>query len=138
MTNSQLLIIMKETGYSPEELGKQIGLSGMTLRRWMKKAEQTPIPQVYVPAIREVCCRFVSEGRLDPAKEEVQSLLVSGLPSGDYSAAIQNLGLGADFERDSHSEASREIMHAARIRVASLYSPSHHAGYHARMHRHSR
>ena len=44
----------------------------------------------------------------------------------------------ADFERDSHSEASREIMHAARIRVASLYSPSHHAGYHARMHRHSR
>jgi hypothetical protein len=29
-------------------------------------------------------------------------------------------------------------MRGARLRVASLYSPEHHAGYHARMHRHSR
>ena len=110
---------MKETGYSPEELGKQIGLSGMTLRRWMKKAEQTPIPQVYVPAIRDVCCRFVSEGKLDPAKEEVQSLLVSGLPSGDYSAAIQNLGLGADFERDRTISGDRILTGLVQIGAQS-------------------
>ncbi len=37
-----------------------------------------------------------------------------------------------------HEEATREIMQGSHERVAALYSPSHHAGYHARMHRHSR
>ena len=100
MTNSQLLILLKETGYSPEELGKQIGLSGMTLRRWIKKPEGDPVPPVYVPAIRDACYRFVSEGRLNPSMESVQALLVPCMPSGEYSAAICNLGLDADFERD--------------------------------------
>ncbi len=44
----------------------------------------------------------------------------------------------ADFEQDTHREAVREIMKASQIRVARLYSPKHRAGYHARMHRHSR
>jgi len=43
-----------------------------------------------------------------------------------------------EFARDTRSETAREIMRGARLRVASLYSPEHHAGYHARMHRHSR
>ena len=39
---------------------------------------------------------------------------------------------------DHHREAISEIREASRIRVARLYSPEHHAGYHARMHRHTR
>ena len=42
------------------------------------------------------------------------------------------------FGHDMHEEATREIMHGSHERIAALYSPSHHAGYHARMHRHSR
>ena len=50
-----------------------------------------------------------------------------------------NRGLArADFEQDTHREAVREIEKASHIRVARLYSPKHRAGYHARMHRHSR
>lgn len=39
---------------------------------------------------------------------------------------------------DPHREAISEIREASRLRVARLYSPEHHAGYHARMHRHTR
>ena len=110
---------MKETGYSPEELGKQIGLSGMTLRRWMKKRGQTPIPAVYVPAIREACFRLVSEGRLNPAKEEVQALLVSGLPPADFSAAISNLGLNTDFGMDRTLSGDRILTGLVQIGAQS-------------------
>ncbi len=119
MTNSQLLILLKETGYSPEELGKQIGLSGMTLRRWMKKAEQTSIPVVYVPAIRETCLRLISEGRLNPASEAVQSILASALPSGDYAAAIQNLGLDAEFGEDRTISGDRILTGLVQIGAQS-------------------
>ena len=119
MTNSQLLILLKETGYSPEELGKQIGLSGMTLRRWMKKAEQTSIPAVYVPAIRETCLRLISEGRLNPASEAVQSILASALPSGDYAAAIQNLGLDAEFGEDRTISGDRILTGLVQIGAQS-------------------
>ncbi len=119
MTNSQLLILMKETGYSPEELGKQIGLSGMTLRRWMKKGGEISIPAVYVPAIRETCLRLISEGRLDPTSEAIQSLLASALPSGDYAAAIQNLGLDADFGQDRTISGDRILTGLVQIGAQS-------------------
>ena len=110
---------MTETGYSPEELGKQIGLSGMTLRRWLKKADRTPIPAVYVPAIRETCFRLISEGRLNPANPEVQSILASSLPSGNYSAAIQNLGLDADFGQDRTISGDRMLTGLVQIGAQS-------------------
>ena len=43
-----------------------------------------------------------------------------------------------DFEHYAHREAARDIMRASRQRVASIYAPSHHAGYHVRMRRHAR
>ncbi len=119
MTSSQLLILMKETGSSPEELGKQIGLSGMTLRRWMKRADQTAIPAVYVPAIRETCLRLISEGRLNPASEAVQSILASTLPSGEYAAAIQNLGLEVDFGQDRIISGDRILTGLVQIGAQS-------------------
>ncbi len=106
---------MKETTYSPEELGKLIGLSGMTLRRWLKKPEGSPIPAVYVPAIREACYKLVSEGRLNPSKEDVQALLFSGMTSGDQTAAIRNLGLDADFERDCSISGDRILTGLVQI-----------------------
>ena len=100
MTNSHLLKILEKTGYSPEELGRMIGLSGMTLRRWMKKPEHFPIPPVYIPAIRDTCYRLASEGILDPESPEVKEILISGLSTGEHHAAIVNLGLSPDFDNN--------------------------------------
>lgn len=97
MKPSQISVLMKATGYSPEELGKVIGVSGMTLRRWIKNSKQATIPRVYVPAIRDACYKLIAEGRLNPELPEVQRLLTES-SSSEYRAAIQNLGLSQGFE----------------------------------------
>ena len=107
MTNSHLLKILQTTGYSPEELGRLIGLSGMTLRRWVKKPAGFPLPPVYLPAIRDTCFRLVSEGVLDSESPEVKEILFSGLPKGEHHAAIVNLGLPDDFETNPSMSEDR-------------------------------
>ena len=83
---------MAATGYSPEDLGKMIGVSGMTLRRWAKRSTPVPVPVVYVSAIRDACYRLIAENRLDPDLPVVKEILAEG-SSNEYQAAIQNLGL---------------------------------------------
>lgn len=90
---------MQETAYSPEDLGKVIGVSGMTLRRWLKKPKDAKIPRVYVPAIRDACYRIISDGRLSPDSPTVRAILYES-SSGEYRAALRSLGLGTGFEAD--------------------------------------
>jgi len=47
-------------------------------------------------------------------------------------------GRWSALEGGPHREATREIMQGSHERIVALYSPTHHAGYHAKMHRHSR
>ena len=47
-------------------------------------------------------------------------------------------GRWSALEGGPHREATREIMRGAHERIVALYSPTHQAGYHAKMHRHSR
>ena len=42
------------------------------------------------------------------------------------------------FQDNPHREAIREIEQGSHQRIASLYSPAHKSGFHARMHRHTR
>ncbi len=91
-----MLTILEESSCSPEELGKRIGVSGMTLRRWLKKPGGTKVPKVYVPAIRDACLEMAAEGRLDPEGPVVRMLL-SEAPPGEYHVALKNLGLRQGF-----------------------------------------
>lgn len=97
MITSQVLRLLSSAGCSPEELGKMIGVSGMTLRRWMKKKDSSVVPQVYVAAIRDACYRLIAENRLDPSLPVVGEIL-SDSPSSEYQAAVRNLGLSKGFE----------------------------------------
>jgi uncharacterized membrane protein YkvA (DUF1232 family) len=99
MIVSQISRLLKETAYSPEDLGKVIGVSGMTLRRWLKKPPQAAVPRVYIPAIRDACYKLIAEGRLNPDLPAIRTIL-SELPSGEYQAALRNLGLRHGFEID--------------------------------------
>ncbi len=47
-------------------------------------------------------------------------------------------GRWSALEGGPHREATREIMRGSHERIVALYSPTHQAGYHAKMHRHSR
>ena len=47
-------------------------------------------------------------------------------------------GRWSALEGGPHREATREIMQGSHERIVALYSPTNKAGYHAKMHRHSR
>ncbi len=106
MIASQVLGLLTEADVSPEELGEAIGVSGMTIRRWLKKPKYR-IPPVYIPAIRDACYSLISKGQLRSDAPVVRNLLLQA-PSGQYRAALRNLGLGEDF--DVRAEMSEDDM----------------------------
>jgi len=91
MVNAQIVELLDEARISPEEFGKAIGVSGMTVRRWLKKPERV-VARVYVPAICEACYVLIAEGRL-----RVESLAAAALlahaPTSLYKAALRALSL---------------------------------------------
>ena len=107
MIASQVLALLDEASLSPEELGATIGVSGMTIRRWLKKPKSMTVPAVYIPAIRDACYALISQGRLRPESPVVRNLIAQA-PSGEYRAALQNLGLREDF--DVQAEMSQDDM----------------------------
>jgi uncharacterized membrane protein YkvA (DUF1232 family) len=44
---------LKSGQISPERYAKRVGLSHMTIRRWLKQKDSTRIPQKYLPLLRE-------------------------------------------------------------------------------------
>jgi uncharacterized membrane protein YkvA (DUF1232 family) len=104
MINSQVLELLTDAQLSPEELAETIGISGMTVRRWLKKPNGV-VPRVYVPAIREACYTLITQGRLSAESAAVGTLLALS-PSREYSAALRNLGLQEDF--DPHHKMSQD------------------------------
>src|SRR5581483_2695293 len=107
MLISQVLALLDEANLSPEELASTIGVSGMTIRRWIKKPKRSAVPPVYIPAIRDACYTLISSGRLRADSTVVRVLLLQA-PSGEYRAALQNLGLRGDF--DVQTEMSQDDM----------------------------
>lgn len=99
MTFSQLLDLMSDSNCSPEEFGERIGISGMTLRRWLKKPKRESIPKVYIPAVREACFQLMAEGRLTSDMSSVRVLTDSASPA-QMGAALQSLGLNQAFSLD--------------------------------------
>ena len=102
MTHSQLLILLHEADTSPEEFGRLIGLSGMTLRRWSKYPKTRKISKLYLPAIREGCYQLISQNKLNSNSPLVLSIL-SEMPSNLFGAAIFNLDLADKSSSESNS-----------------------------------
>jgi len=96
MKNSHLLKLLADAGLSPEELGKRLGLSGMTLRRWIKGRPGTLIPKFYERALSDEVIRLWMEGRLTEDAESVKWAMTQG-QSLYFEAALKNLGLTGDF-----------------------------------------
>ncbi len=112
----QISEILEAAHYSPEEFGKLVGISGMTIRRWMKKPGKSGIPKVYVAAIRDACYRLISEGRLSPDSPVILALLSDGM-SGVYEASLKNLGLSKGF--DTGLSGSQEQILSGLVEIGS-------------------
>jgi len=96
MKSSDLQILLNDAKLSPEELGKRLGISGMTLRRWVKSRPGALIPQFYERALSDEIIRLWMEGRLLEDAESVKWAMTQG-QSLYFEAALKNLGLSGDF-----------------------------------------
>lgn len=68
MHYSQLFNLLRETGLSPEQSGKRLGISGMTLRRWRSKPAGESLPPRYSRAFEPVFRDMAREGLLPPQR----------------------------------------------------------------------
>src|SRR5665213_1322274 len=100
MSPLNLVTILKESQTSPEELGALIGVSGMTVRRWVEKPTSEELPELYQHAVREAIYKLVIEGRLDSDSKLVRKLF-SNPANLSQQAAAKALGFpdmsGGDF-----------------------------------------
>lgn len=115
MRVSHVSALLKETGSSPEQLAKRVGVSHMTVRRWLKRPACTEIQRIYSRALEDAVCEFVGEGTLTAESAIVQEIIVKN-ELGPFQAILRNLGLSKDFL--SHTEGGdkeRLIMGLSQI-----------------------
>jgi uncharacterized membrane protein YkvA (DUF1232 family) len=103
MKNLHLVKLLADSGLSPEELGKRLGLSGMTLRRWIKGRPGTLIPKFYERALSDEIIRLWMDGRLREDADSVKWAMTQG-QSLYFEAALKNLGLTGDFLKPGGGE----------------------------------
>jgi uncharacterized membrane protein YkvA (DUF1232 family) len=92
MKIQHLRALIKSSGLSPEDLGEVAGISGMTIRRWLKQPDSARIQRLYVPAFREACFALVAKGNVRFEQAEVQAIL-SEADSYRAQAVMAHLGL---------------------------------------------
>src|ERR1700677_3147160 len=114
MKISHLLILMNETKLSPEQLAKRLGISNMTIRRWMKKNSSESIPAIYEKIVWEAVYQMVAEGMLLPGSSFVQKA-VKESQKLYFKAAMKCLGFKGEnrkaprFSMDSITEGLSQI-----------------------------
>ena len=103
MLYSHLLDLMHEGKLSPEEMGKYIGISGMTVRRWCDKPKKTDLPVIYQPALRDVCYRLIAEGVIAADSRAAQNIFKFN-HSHQYDAAMKHLGLTSPLTTENSDD----------------------------------
>lgn len=66
---------MAAADLSPEQLGKRLGISGMTLRRWKAHPPSGDLPMIYEKALIGVIHELVGEGKLPMTHPAVQAVM---------------------------------------------------------------
>lgn len=110
---------MRETGISPEELGKLLGVSGMTVRRWVEKPNDEPLPELYASAIRNAVFKLVVEGRIDSDSRCVREVF---LDPGDLMQRAAATALGFPENLAANFQDHQDQILSGLAHVGSLSS----------------
>jgi uncharacterized membrane protein YkvA (DUF1232 family) len=95
MRVSHLRELLTEARLSPEQFGQRIELSGMTLRRFLKKPDDTELDEFYDSQIRRGVYGLIIDGKIKPDAISVERVL-SASPNLSFEAAIRSLGFPQD------------------------------------------
>jgi uncharacterized membrane protein YkvA (DUF1232 family) len=97
MQISHLLVLMDESGLSPEALAARMGVSNMTVRRWMAQPAKKSLPEIYGKAAEDCVYQLMVEGRLGAGSRSALWAVQrsSHLP---FHASLSRLGLSPDMK----------------------------------------
>ncbi|HTB34349.1 MAG TPA: YkvA family protein [bacterium] len=97
MQISHLLTLMDEAELSPEALAERLGVSNMSVRRWMKQPAKKAIPAIYGKATEDCVYQLMIEGRLEATSGSAQWAIQQSrnLP---FHASLSRLGFSADLK----------------------------------------
>src|SRR5579863_8780398 len=91
MTYSHLLSLLEEAKMSPEQLGKRLGISGMTVRRWRDEPPSKDLPKLYEKALVDLIQELVAEGKLSSDSSLAKAIIAE---NAAWPAASSGQSLG--------------------------------------------
>ena len=105
---------MRETNLSPEQMAKRLGISNMTVRRWMKKSHSETLPPIYRRTVQDAICQMVLDGVLTTDSRSYQSVLKIG--SGlSFMTILKSLGFRKDFKSAPNFSPDRLMVGLSQI-----------------------
>jgi uncharacterized membrane protein YkvA (DUF1232 family) len=114
MRYAQLLSILDEAELSPEQAAAELGVSGMTLRRWRAKAPGAELPEMYRRAFEPLLRRLIGEGRVHPEDPNIASAFAG--KDDSFQKTLFELGIThAILEKGAKDENGTVLRGIARI-----------------------
>ena len=91
MNYGQVLDVFDKAKLSPERAAQELGVSGMTLRRWRSKPRDEALPEIYRLAIEPLMRRLIGDGRLHPEDSCVSAAFVH--PEEPFQKTLKESGI---------------------------------------------
>jgi uncharacterized membrane protein YkvA (DUF1232 family) len=91
MKTTQLRELLAASGLSPEQLGRRVQVSGMTLRRLLKRPPEADVPETYQPHLELGVYELIIGGQLRGDAPVAQAILKESR-NRSFDAAIHTLG----------------------------------------------
>lgn len=107
--------LLKESDLSPEELGPQIGVSGMTVRRWTLQDSGTEIAPIYGLAVREVIFKMIAGGRLNSDSASARYAVRENEHSAQKASMRDLVGSDQETDQESHGFEDRVLTYLSRV-----------------------
>jgi uncharacterized membrane protein YkvA (DUF1232 family) len=114
MNISQVKALLSESELSPEQLGQRVQMSGMTIRRLLKRPDEEVVPEAYRPLMRQGVYALIIEGKLKP-HSPIAKQVVSDTPSQSFEAAIHALGFRKDVMKLAGSYPDQMLIGLSEI-----------------------
>ncbi|MCX5796237.1 MAG: YkvA family protein [Elusimicrobia bacterium] len=113
MRYARLLSALDRAGLSPERAARELGVSGMTLRRWRDKPRNEQLPEIYRLAIAPLLRRLVGEGILHPEDPDVVAAFVSA--EDPFQKTLRDFGITNEALRSPGE--SRDVVAKGLARI---------------------
>ncbi len=91
MDYGQALSVLDRSGLSPEGVARELGVSGMTVRRWRSKPRKEALPEMYRAAFEPLARRLVGEGMLHPEDPAAAAAFVR--PEEPFQKTLREEGI---------------------------------------------